>query len=641
MYLDISEGSKEKIVVFEGDNLEELTKITLAKDGSYIDLTGLTCDMAYTDVNSENYGDILENLTISNAEKGEIELSINSNLTKKDGVYDCEFRLSNSKGYVKYTAFFSLIVKENIFNKIGNKILSNNSFSKIKDILDRADKLKQDLSNAETTLSSLDSSNLAAKENIKNLQDNSNKAIELNKTLTSNVDSVDSKNKVLQDSIKAAEDFAKTLKGGTDFVQMRKDIDTLENNLKDTQSLSYSGSDITCKNSLAGRTSNMKLYGRTLQNVIKIPDNINENGIATVGTLITMVGNNSYPTLNYKSSLFKPNTKYTLFVDVKELNNIDNTAWCLFRIGEGDGKVNTIVPNPTSIGLYKVTFTTPSSITMADTFMRPNANGHTVKLDKLRIIEGEIEYVDYFEGVKNVGNKINILSSNNTDNKAPNYKECIKTITLPQGQEFNGLKDVQDTIEETSRGVEYTQNIGKIVLNGTEDWIMRISTDKTLKFILRNSGRSPHENDISIFANYPINIECYNNDIEGIFKTSDGFYLSIKKSKLETQDVEGLKKYLQSNPITTYYQLAEPKTYILKGIEETDIDTYNNVTYIKSLNTIPAAIDFSICTNYGSLLMQHSAEINKIWDTIYNIVYPILTENAVEISKVQAKNLLN
>ena len=69
-------------------------------------------------------------------------------------------------------------------------------------------------------------------------------------------------------------------------------------------------------------------------------------------------------------------------------------------------------------------------------------------------------------------------------------------------------------------------------------------------------------------------------------------YFNINKNKLETLNVEGLKKYLQANNITVYYQLADPKIYILYGVPSTNIKTMDKKTYICSNNTIGSELSF-------------------------------------------------
>ena len=746
MILDVNYGSKEKIKAVEGDNLERIETIYLKANGEIVNLQGLTCDMAYMDITNIGVGNVIENLTISNPTGGEVQLPINSEITKRNGYYNCELRLKNSSGLIKHTAYFELEISKNIFNQIAKPILNSEGFKKIQEILSSIDTYNKDLENKLNTLSSLDSSNIEAKENIKNLQDNSNKAIELNNTLTSNVSSVDSKNKVLQDSLKQAEDFSKTLKNGTDFVQMRKDIDTLENNLKDTQSLSYSGSNITCNNSLEGRTTGLKLYGRTLQNFAlasnyvqkqdgsqayfswdlnysagqytvknttgkKIVIDINKDNkwvrseMPTETSIITLnegekISNMQFLKMNgfvIDDNIKKQLLENLVILKGNYLDIIDNLNYFegIKSVGEAEGNKISILTHGKnffdvnklenlSIEKFKLIDEKTNTFQMQNALIKnlnlldlfnidkSNKKGLSISFNSKKLIsiggvsllqieyqDGTSEYVGGENGSKfskkltkplkavtfsytNGGTTeySNVMINEGEISEFEPYQECKKEIQLQQP--FAGLESIQDTIEETEKGVVLTQNIGKAVLDGTHDnWLLGTVRENTITFYFRGIYQSPYENDISIICNYPVSTEGFKQDIECIFKTSIGFYLSIKKSKLETQDIAGLKKWLQANPIIVFYQLAEQKKYLLKGIEETDVGTFNIITYVKSLNTIPCVIDFSICTNYGSLLMQHSAEINKIWDTIYNIVYPILTENAVEISKVQAKNLLN
>lgn len=50
------------------------------------------------------------------------------------------------------------------------------------------------------------------------------------------------------------------------------------------------------------------------------------------------------------------------------------------------------------------------------------------------------------------------------------------------------------------------------------------------------------------------------NDEESICRNLGNIYIRVLKTKLETQDIAGIKKWLKNNPITVYYELAEPVT---------------------------------------------------------------------------------
>ena len=67
-------------------------------------------------------------------------------------------------------------------------------------------------------------------------------------------------------------------------------------------------------------------------------------------------------------------------------------------------------------------------------------------------------------------------------------------------------------------------------------------------------------------------------------------YLSIAKTKLFTQDVLGLKAWLQSNPVTVVYQLAEP---VIEEVE-TDytrlmLESYENATVYFNSHIFPTS----------------------------------------------------
>ena len=221
------------------------------------------------------------------------------------------------------------------------------------------------------------------------------------------------------------------------------------------------------------------------------------------------------------------------------------------------------------------------------------------------------------------------IEKGGTVTKFENHKEDYKEILLPQNCSFNGLDTIQDTIEETEQGVVYTQRIGKIVFNGTEDWGLNGTNNNTLEFVITTAYKPNSKLLCDNFTN------IIGGDIEGVRVSSSGkFIIHINKSKLETPNIQGFKQYLKANPITVYYQLAEPKTYLLKEAE-TDTKTYEDKTYVQSLNIISPFFDFSIPTNYNSITKQQGKEINRIWDMIDNVILPCILDNNYATNVVQ------
>ena len=120
-----------------------------------------------------------------------------------------------------------------------------------------------------------------------------------------------------------------------------------------------------------------------------------------------------------------------------------------------------------------------------------------------------------------------------------------------------------DTIEIVDGKLCHVHRMGKVVLDGSEDW--KLSADynnliNTLHFQIQNTDLNPIMKIQSIIiTNGFIDRRIWDNDIEGIHCAGNGnFAIGILRSKLPTTDVKGFKQWLQANPITVVYELAEP-----------------------------------------------------------------------------------
>lgn len=138
-------------------------------------------------------------------------------------------------------------------------------------------------------------------------------------------------------------------------------------------------------------------------------------------------------------------------------------------------------------------------------------------------------------------------------------KEMKDTPMLPNG--------IQDELILTDSGFKKVQKINTIILNGTENWSLRVSNDDFTVFncsglsMLKTSTdylKSASKMTCKEFA--PSNISTMDSTAitkEGIClrESGTGFILSISKNKLDTQNLAGFKSYLQSNPVTVTYEL--------------------------------------------------------------------------------------
>ena len=120
--------------------------------------------------------------------------------------------------------------------------------------------------------------------------------------------------------------------------------------------------------------------------------------------------------------------------------------------------------------------------------------------------------------------------------------------------------------------------MGKVVLDGSEDWKAGYQNTNTSQFVVPSSngkGDAIVYNDkfpFIISASYDLDIEMYHMNI------TSQHVIGISKSKLSTTDVNGFKQWLSENPTTVVYELAEPwyepigayGKVVLDGSEEWD-----------------------------------------------------------------------
>lgn len=402
IFINVDSCNSESIKTIQGNNNAEFYKIYLLENKRRLSLVGKTVKFGYV-MNGTSKGDIIEDLNISNAEQGEITFPITNKISKKDGVYTCQLAIYGADEFLEYTATFGLTVQANIFTKIAGEIADTKDLTYIERILEEAKIVSGDLKTNIPVATNLNSS----------LENNTSNARNINTTLADTAekskvaasDAIEKKSQ-LESSINKAKEFIEGLDGSQNIPGIRMELTELQNGLKSNQDLEYSGSSITAKGTLEGRTERMKIGGITLLNCILTPV-INR----------TYTGNSTQQMYNYKV-FRKANTIYTIvaFISKNTLNNnFSLLSWG--RTSNG---------NPISItagekGLIKKSFTTNDNT--EDWFLelwKENSTGE-IKIDYMMVLEGDWTNKDvpsYFEGIKSLGEaeregdkyKISILS---------------------------------------------------------------------------------------------------------------------------------------------------------------------------------------------------------------------------------------
>lgn len=189
----------------------------------------------------------------------------------------------------------------------------------------------------------------------------------------------------------------------------------------------------------------------------------------------------------------------------------------------------------------KTSTLTPSGIPANTVFVRLMYNNNLTEItDKVQLEEGNIStpYTKYQEDISYIVAK--------KDNKIVNLKSlpnCVRDeINVSEGKVVLRTKTT--------------------VLNGSENWVQVSSLENTILFyLIKPVDWVPLITDnITSFINdtFP-QIYAYAKDEEGTFVNSSYFFIRISKSKLITLNPTGFKQWLQNNPITLTYQLAQPE----------------------------------------------------------------------------------
>lgn len=273
----------------------------------------------------------------------------------------------------------------------------------LKDLGTAIDKAEPLVSNINSRLSDFHSQNDTMQKAITTAQGIKNDLTTQNSNAVNNKNGLDS-------SINNAKEFIERLDDSQNLPQMREDINSLKNGLQVNQSLAYKGTDLTCENSLEGRTCNVLIKGQTYQNLIdfnKLDKNYYSYSNGIVTNIRYGIDDRTWSIMNNVSDLLKPKTDYTFIVT----NLTPNTQ---FQYGFG-ADVTTTVFN--DVGDIKVLKFTTSDLASVSFKAYKTIDTQTNVQIRIMLLEGDWtnkEVPNYITGIESVGeqenNKISILS---------------------------------------------------------------------------------------------------------------------------------------------------------------------------------------------------------------------------------------
>lgn len=213
------------------------------------------------------------------------------------------------------------------------------------------------------------------------------------------------------------------------------------------------------------------------------------------------------------------------------------------------------------------------------------------------------------------------------------YKSSI--LSLSEEVKLCGIDNTKDMIDCNTKTL--IKNINEVIFDGSDDESWRIypdlERDNTLLF--QTGYDMPYgKNHHCISDKYNHNSSLWNTDCdeEGIMIGGGGsnykrLDFRIAKNKLSSYNVSGLKLYLQSNPITIQYKLANP---IVETVDLSVIDQDGNT--IPKIKSYKDVTHLEVTVPKQSLLPNVSAEVA----TDNSKDMPSLTTKHQEISETQS-----
>lgn len=197
------------------------------------------------------------------------------------------------------------------------------------------------------------------------------------------------------------------------------------------------------------------------------------------------------------------------------------------------------------------------------------------------------------------------------------YHEPIITPINLQGNILSKVGDVKDILRVNRNGeVEIKKNIGKIVLDGSENWKGYEEFTNTVSAYLSITDLTKTQNS-NILCNKFKKLDDYEQDKEGIIVTPYSAVLiaiKINKSRLTENSLSGIKTWLSQHPTEVYYGLATPQIITLPSI--TPIELWQGTNIFSLVTNLDTEIELEYNYIPQSPSPEAPSEIKNVKDNI-------------------------
>ena len=334
--------------------------------------------------------------------------------------------------------------------------------------------------------------------------------------------------------------------------------------------------------------------------------------------------------VNLKNILDKYNIKYSLENEVYNFT----TEFKLFHNGIFTPTTNNQISVSCLVKCGSATNFRLGIVYTDGTYNTSEFVTNTIKFTKIHVISKPSKNVAYVRMNWSNGGDVYIKDlqiETGTGSHYEQYKQDKKDILLSQLGFSEGLRGIRTAFDELNyiRDVAI-KRIEKYVFNNKENIVSHEARENTIPFSVYFSGDflRGKNNNINIICNcgFPITGNCYEQDIEGIFGTTDGLYGAVSKTRLETADEAGVIKFLRSVLKECYYELLTPiETPLEQHIELT---SYNDATYVTFENNIAGTSSFKLPVDISKiikLIMEENKMLENKVDELTNEANQIKT----------------
>lgn len=237
-------------------------------------------------------------------------------------------------------------------------------------------------------------------------------------------------------------------------------------------------------------------------------------------------------------------------------------------------------------------------------------------------------------------------TTDNWTKVARDWKKQLK-LTIVEGKSINTYIPYKTNILRTSEEIvlrslpngvcdtynartgEYVKRIGERTLNGSEAWIANSGTDKQFEDVWVFHNQESLCNGTVRLCDKLQARENANENAEFIRGGGAYIFVYISKNKVQNHNANDFKTWLQSNPITVQYELAEPVTTIVKPSTTTPFAYQNGHVIVESGfegQSLLPEIEYSVVTGRTGQVTQNTKVLRQQEQQIIGLEELLLTQ---------------